>query len=109
MNRYLGRVNLVSIFSVLPDYVRHFAGDRLPFQVRRVIETAGGGTRRDLFIAFPVVSISFAAFLYFLIMYPSRTKGDNIKGLIYPAFCSRCLRPCRRIFVEDKAKKIRLI
>lgn len=76
---YLGRVNAVSLFPSMIMLAGFILGT---FYLGKSIFKSRDPEKIYITFSLPqlVITVSFLAFLYFLIMYPSPIKGDNIKA-----------------------------
>ncbi len=89
INRFLGRVNLVSLYPSALILASFILGT--VYLIKWVMKKEG---YREIYSMFSllhlIIVVSFVAFMYFLIMYPSPQKGDNIKATymlhVFPFF-----------------------
>jgi len=76
---YMGRVNAASLFPSLIMLAGFMLG--IVYLVKSIFKSSDP---EKIYTSFSlpqlVIVVSFAAFMYFLIMYPSPIKGDNIKA-----------------------------
>ena len=79
VKKYLGRVNLISLFPSAIMLAGLILG--MSYLIKSIISIHSYDETLMMFsLLVLVVGVSFAAFFYFLIMYPSPYKGDNIKA-----------------------------
>ena len=74
----MGRANLVGLFPTLLALVAYLLGVAELVRFLRQSDPAVPTVATSLLVL--VVAASFAGYLWFLIMYPNRQKGDTIKS-----------------------------
>jgi len=78
IKRYLGRVNFFALFPSAIMLAGLIFGTI--YSGKNIIHKCSNETYKAFFLIQLVIVTSLAAYLYFLIMYPSPVKGDNIKA-----------------------------